>query len=77
MHVAALSAHDIPLDVAVHMLVKPEGDRLQLLVRMPLQSIRDVEFPEFGPGYLDIDLLAPQLTDLATLWIANDAEIYE
>ncbi|MDA0205188.1 MAG: HupE/UreJ family protein [Acidobacteria bacterium] len=77
VHVAALSAHDIPLDVAVHMLVKPEGDRLQLLVRMPLQSIRDVEFPEFGPGYLDIDLLAPQLTDLATLWIANDAEIYE
>ena len=59
------------------MLVKPEGDRLQLLVRMPLQSIRDVEFPEFGPGYLDIDRLAPQLTDLATLWIANDVEIHE
>lgn len=59
------------------MLVKPQGDRLQLLVRMPLQSIRDVEFPEFGPGYLDIDRLAPQLTDLATLWIANDVEIYE
>lgn len=74
---AALQAHDIPLDVAVHMLVKPDGDRLQLLVRMPLQSIRDVEFPEFGPGYLDVERLAPQLTDLATLWLANDVEIYE
>ncbi len=74
---ATLQAHDIPLDVAVHMLVKPEGDRLQLLVRMPLQSVRDVEFPEFGPGYLDVEQLAPQLSDLATLWIAHDVEIYE
>jgi len=74
---AGLQAHDIPLDVAVHMLVRPDGERLQLLVRMPLQSIRDVEFPEFGAGYLDVERLAPQLTDLATLWIANDVEIYE
>jgi len=74
---ATLQAHEIPLDVAVHMLVKPGGDRLQLLVRMPLQSIRDVEFPEFGPGYLDVEQLAPQLADLATLWLANDVEIYE
>lgn len=74
---AALRAHDIPLDVAVHMLVQPDGDRLQLLVRMPLQSIRDVEFPEFGPGYLDVERLAPQLNDLAALWIANDVEIYQ
>jgi hypothetical protein len=74
---ATLQAHDIPLDVAVHMLVRPDGDRLQLLVRMPLQSIRDVEFPEFGPGYLDVERLAPQLNDLAALWLANDVEIYE
>lgn len=59
------------------MLVRPDGDRLQLLVRMPLQSIRDVEFPEFGPGYLDVEQLAPQLNDLAALWIANDVELYE
>jgi hypothetical protein len=74
---AALYGHDIPLDVAVHMMVQPAGNRLQLLVRMPLQSIRDVEFPEFGPGYLDVERLAPQLTDLAALWVANDVEIYE
>ena len=59
------------------MLVKPDGDRLQLFVRMPLQSVRDVEFPAFGPGYLDVEQLAPQLTDLANLWLANDVELYE
>ena len=59
------------------MMVRPDGDRLQLLVRMPLQSIRDVEFPQFGPGYLDVEQLSPQLTDLANLWLANDVEIYE
>lgn len=59
------------------MLVRPDGDRLQVLVRMPLQSIRDVEFPQFGPGYLDVEQLAPQLTDLANLWLAHDLEIYE
>ncbi len=59
------------------MLVRPDGNRLQLLVRMPLQSVRDVEFPEFGPGYLDIERLAPQLTDLADLWLVHDVEVYE
>lgn len=74
---ATVQAHDIPLDVAVHMLVRPEGDRLQLLVRMPLESVRDVEFPEFGPGYLDIERLSPQLTDLANLWLVHDVEVFE
>lgn len=75
--VVSLRAHDIPLDVAVHLMVRPDGDRLQVLVRMPLQSIRDVEFPQFGPGYLDVEQLAPHLTDLANLWLANDVEMYE
>jgi hypothetical protein len=71
------AAHDIPTDVATHILVKPNGQQLQLLVRAPLGSMRDVEFPEFGPGYLDVEALSPQLSDLATLWIVHFVEIYE
>jgi len=44
---------------------------------MPLRAIRDFDFPEFGKGYLDIEKLTPQLSDLALLWIANVVEIDE
>lgn len=71
------AAHEIPVDVPVHALVKPSGNRLQALVRIPLRAVRDVEFPQFGPGYLDVERLQPQLEDLASLWIAAPVEIYE
>jgi hypothetical protein len=72
-----VAAHDIPTDATVQMLVKPAGDRLQVLVRVPLKSMRDVDFQEIEGGYLDVEQLAPQLPDIATLWIANFEEIYE
>lgn len=71
------AAHDIPVDVTTHMLVRPSGERLQVLVRVPLKSMRDVEFPQTEEGYLDVEQLSPQLPDVATLWIANFVEVYE
>ena len=59
------------------MLARAEGETFQLLVRVPLSSIRDIEFPEFGPGYLDVEELAPQLGDLAAQWISPFVEIYQ
>ena len=50
----APAAHDIPIDVTVQAFLKPEGQRLQLLVRAPLGAMRDVEIPTRGPGYLDL-----------------------
>lgn len=70
-------AHEIPSEVTAHLIAKPEGGRVQLLVRAPLSSMRDAEFPELASGYLDMEKLAPQLTNLATIWIANFVEIYE
>ena len=77
LSLGAASAHEIPVEVPVHSFVKPQGERLQLLVRMPLRAVRDVEFPAFGPGYLDIEALKPQLQDLAILWVAEFVEVYE
>jgi HupE / UreJ protein len=70
-------AHDIPNDVTVQAFLKPEGQRLRLLVRAPMKAMRDVEFPEKGPGYLDLARTGPFLADAATLWIADAIAIYE
>ena len=71
------AAHDIPIDVTAQVLVKPEGQHLNLLIRVPLKSMRDVEFPERGPGYLDLDQIDTSLNEAATLWIANQIEVFE
>ena len=42
---ATQSAHDIPGDVTIRAFVKPEGQRLRLLVRVPLEALSDMSFP--------------------------------
>ena len=71
------SAHDIPNDVTVQAFLKPEGQRLHLLVRIPLRACRDVDFPTRGPGYLDIERADSSLRDAATLWISDNVELFE
>jgi hypothetical protein len=71
-------AHDIPNDVTVQALLKPSGNTLQFLVRVPLRAMRDVDFPTRGPqAYLDLDRVQPLLADAATLWISDFVKIYE
>ncbi len=70
-------AHDIPNDVTVQMFVKPEGQHLRLLVRVPLRAMRDISFPQRDSGYLDLARAAPLLPGAAKLWIAGFLEVYE
>jgi len=72
-----LATHDIPNDATVQMFLKPDGSRLNLLVRVPLKTMRDVEFPERAEGYLDFDRVDPQLQEAATLWLSDFIEIDE
>jgi HupE/UreJ protein len=74
---SAAAAHDIPSDVTAQVFVKPDGDRLNLLVRVPLRSMRDIVFPERGPGYLDLERTLARLPDAAILWISDFLELYE
>jgi hypothetical protein len=71
------TAHDIPNDVTIQAFLKPEGQRLHLLVRVPLRACRDVDFPTRGPGYLDLARADASLRDAATLWISDNVELYE
>ena len=72
-------AHDIPATVMVRAFVRPDGNRLRLLVRVPLEALRDVKFPlrEGGLGYLDIARADSMLADAAQLWIASYVELFE
>ena len=70
-------AHDIPNDVAVLAFVKPQSERLHLLVRVPLKAMRDFNFPERGTGYLDLARAGAVLPEAATLWISDFMELYE
>lgn len=74
-----VGAHDIPSDVTLHAFVKPEGKRLRLLVRVPLEAMQDTIFPVTGPGYLDFETLRAGnlLQEAAMLWIADNVELYE
>ncbi|MEZ5354200.1 MAG: HupE/UreJ family protein [Bryobacteraceae bacterium] len=74
---AACAAHDIPAGATVRILIEPTGSRLEMLVRVPLAAIRDVDFPVQGPGYLDLEKLAPLLPDAASLWIASFVDLRE
>ena len=48
-----------------------------MLLRVPLEAMRDVDFPLRGPGFLEIDRATPLLRDAAKLWIADYIELYE
>src|SRR5258708_6759807 len=48
------AAHDIPTDVRVSAFVKPDGQRLNLLIRVPLKAMREVDYPRRGAGLLDL-----------------------
>lgn len=74
---AALQAHDIPADVRLVAFVKPERDRLTVLVRVPLAAMNDVDVPMRGPGYLDLARAEPALRQAAQLWLTDNLEVYE
>ena len=69
--------HEIPSDVTIQTFVKPEGGRLRFLVRVPLEAMRDIEFPQHGPGYLDLTAVDSYLRDATQLWIADYVAFFE
>ena len=78
---ATLAAHDIPNDVTVRTFLKPEGARLRLVVRVPLQAMRDMDYPKprdtKNSDLLDLARADATLRDAATLWVADYLDLYE
>jgi hypothetical protein len=72
-----VAAHEIPNEVTVQTFLKPEGRRMMLLVRAPLNAMRDMDVPRRAGGYLDLARVDPVLRDAAALWIGDYVRLYE
>jgi hypothetical protein len=70
-------AHEIPADVTVQAFVKPEGNTIRALVRVPLLSMRDYNWVVREPGYLVIPSAEQMGRDAAVQWVANFVQMYE
>lgn len=75
------AGHDIPGEVRVHAFVKPEGNRLHVLLRIPLSLLLNVDLPKQGPGYLALAQVDEGLTRAVTAadrdvaWFENDRRL--
>ena len=49
-----LLAHDLPNQIVIQAFVKPEGDRLHFVLRLPLTLLLNMDLPKRGPGYLEL-----------------------
>ncbi len=69
-------AHDIPDEIVLHGFVKPEGERLHFLVRVPLAMLLSMNLPKRGPGYLDLPQIDARLQAAAAA-TAKEIVLYE
>jgi hypothetical protein len=74
---APVAAHEIPTDVRITAFVRPQQDRLQLLMRVPLAAMREVDMPLRGPGYLDLEHADAALRTAVSLWLADNLTLQE
>jgi len=72
----SLAAHEVPPRVTVRAFVIAEGAVYRVLVRAPLEAMRDVEFPLRERGLLDLGRADSTLHDAARLWIADATRLY-
>lgn len=70
-------AHEVPDDVRVQAFVKPQGRTLQLLMRVPLAAMQEVDFPRRGPGYLELARAEPALRIAARQWLSDNLVLLE
>lgn len=61
----------------MHLFLAPRDHTLQLLVRVPLPALRDLDIRERQPGVADLPFLTRQLPDAATLWLTGFIELRE
>lgn len=76
--VPTVRAHEIPSEVRIQLFFKPEGQRLRVLVRAPLEAMTDLDWPLVGiEGLLDVTRADPSLRDASTLWLGDNVLVTE
>jgi hypothetical protein len=70
-------AHNIPVEATLQMFVKPEGHKLQVMIRVPLTTYTDAEYPRRNGGYVDLAKVDPSLRAAATVILVETLKMYE
>lgn len=70
------ASHDIPDEIILRAFVKPAGERLHFLVRIPLSMLLNIGLPKRGPGYLDLAHIDESL-ERAAAATAREVALYE
>ena len=72
------SAHDVPDDVRIRIFLKPEGDRMLILVRIPASALIDILFPARPESdWLDLRQIDGFALEGAKVWVADLLSIDE
>lgn len=76
--VSLVFAAQPPDELAVRMFVKPDTQKLHLLLRVPLKSLNGITLPvRSGNGELDLARTGALLPSAARWWIAASIDVYE
>ncbi len=70
-------AHDIPADVRINIFFRPAGKTLELLVRLPLASLIDTDFPTRPDGSLDVARADAPIRGGIKVWLTDNIDVFE
>lgn len=70
-------AHDIPVSATLQMFVKPEANKLQVMIRVPMTTYVDAEYPRRAGDYVDLAKVDPSLRAAATVILLETLKMYE
>jgi hypothetical protein len=73
---ALTQAHDIPSRITVNAFVKPEGNTLTALLRVPMEAFGEISFPLRGPGFIQISEADFAIRDAARVYITESCKFY-
>ncbi len=68
---APVAAHEIPTQVLVRGFVVQDSTKLRLYLRVPLEAMRDVDFPLRNDGSLDLVRARALLNDAVETWLLS------
>jgi len=69
-------AHDIPGKVSLLMYIKPQGDQVLVLTRVPLEALTEVQFPVGALGYLDTSRIGAATQDATQIYFSQSMRLF-
>jgi hypothetical protein len=70
-------AHEIPPSVLVQLFVRTDSDAVSVRARLPLEALRDIDFPVRGQGFVDAGKAGPYMSQAAITWLLHSIRITE